>query len=814
MSESKLPIPFEPDLPEAMRRYRLSPEVLYHASHLERFGFESTADLEPLSTAIGQDRAIDAINFAVEMTHGSFNLYVMGSSGLGRHELVSEALRKHADNASRPVDWCYVFNYQNPNAPSVLQVTAGIGRSLRTDMQQLVQDLLIAIPAAFQGDDYKQRYQEVIKQIKSLETKEAEKLEEIASRDHIVLMHGPSGFTLTPEKDGKKLTSEEFDALSEEEQEQFRHSLAHLQQRVKEAMNKAPEWQHELQNSIREIDRATMSLTVNQYVKRLEKKYAKFKQILKHISELKADIIEHLEWFRKVDASGEQTLSSDEPVFNRYKVNVLVDNSQSQGAPIVVEDNPTYQNLVGRIEHIAHMGTLQTDFTLIRPGALHKANGGYLVLDAEKILTNPFAWDGLKRVLRSHEIRIESVERQLSLVSTISLDPQAIPVDLKVVLIGGRQLYYLLKEYDPEFALLFKVSADFSEEFPREKDNELLFARLVATLQHREGLREIEREGVARIIEESARRTWDSTRLSLHMGSLLELLREADFKAKKHGSIMVRRQDVQAAIDAQRHRSDQWQEKLQEEIIDGVLRIETEGRQLAQVNGLSVLSMGDYAFGVPTKITATARLGSGEVVDIEREAEQGGNIHSKGVLILSSYLAERYAKHQPLSLSASLVFEQTYSHVEGDSASAAELCALLSAIADVPIRQSLAITGSINQHGQIQAIGGVCEKIEGFFDLCAKRGLTGEQGVIIPQSNVRHLMLDKRVVDAVKAGRFHVFAVDHVDHALELLTDLPAGQTDADGVYSRDSINYQVQYRLAEWLALRQHFSSPEAKQD
>ncbi len=561
MSESKLPIPFEPDLPEAMRRYRLSPEVLYHASHLERFGFESTADLEPLSTAIGQDRAIDAINFAVEMTHGSFNLYVMGSSGLGRHELVSEALRKHADNASRPVDWCYVFNYQNPNAPSVLQVTAGIGRSLRTDMQQLVQDLLIAIPAAFQGDDYKQRYQEVIKQIKSLETKEAEKLEEIASRDHIVLMHGPSGFTLTPEKDGKKLTSEEFDALSEEEQEQFRHSLAHLQQRVKEAMNKAPEWQHELQNSIREIDRATMSLTVNQYVKRLEKKYAKFKQILKHISELKADIIEHLEWFRKVDASGEQTLSSDEPVFNRYKVNVLVDNSQSQGAPIVVEDNPTYQNLVGRIEHIAHMGTLQTDFTLIRPGALHKANGGYLVLDAEKILTNPFAWDGLKRVLRSHEIRIESVERQLSLVSTISLDPQAIPVDLKVVLIGGRQLYYLLKEYDPEFALLFKVSADFSEEFPREKDNELLFARLVATLQHREGLREIEREGVARIIEESARRTWDSTRLSLHMGSLLELLREADFKAKKHGSIMVRRQDVQAAIDAQRHRSDQWQEK-------------------------------------------------------------------------------------------------------------------------------------------------------------------------------------------------------------------------------------------------------------
>lgn len=807
-------MPVAGELSEVMRRFRLSPAELYHASDLGRFGFQSTADLEPLSTTIGQSRAMDAINFAVEMKHGSFNLYVMGSSGLGRHELVDDALREHAENASRPVDWCYVFNFQNPNVPLVLQAPPGIGRSLRADMQLLVEDLLTVIPAAFQGEDYKQRYQEIIEQIKSLENSEAEVLEEMAERDHIVLMHGPSGFTLTPEKNGKKLTSEEFDALPEEEQEKFHQSLTALKQRVKEAMEKAPEWQHELQNRIRQLDRETMSLSVSQYLKRLEEKYNQYKQILKFLSELKADIIENLDWFRKVDASGEQLLTSNEPAFNRYKVNVLVDNAESQGAPIIVEDNPTYQNLVGRVEHVAHMGTLQTDFTLIKPGALHKANGGYLVLDAEKVLTNPFAWDGLKRVLRSREIRIESVERQLSLVSTISLDPQPIPIDLKVVLIGGRRLYYLLKEYDPEFALLFKVAADFSEEFPREKDNELLFARLIATLQHREGLREIERDGVARIIEESARRTWDSTKLSLHMGSLLELLREADFQAKKQDSILVRREDVQAAIDAQRHRSNQWQEKLQEEMVDGVLRIETEGRQLAQVNGLSVLSMGDYAFGAPTKITATARLGSGEVIDIERESEQGGNIHSKGVLILSSYLAERYAKHQPLSLSASLVFEQTYSHIEGDSASAAELCALLSAIADVPIKQSLAITGSVNQHGQIQAIGGVCEKIEGFFDLCLQRGLTGDQGVIIPQSNVRHLMLKKEVVNAVKAGKFHVFAVDHVDHALELLTDLPAGRADADGVYSRDSINYQVQYRLAEWLALRQHYSSPEARQD
>ncbi len=555
-----------------------------------------------------------------------------------------------------------------------------------------------------------------------------------------------------------------------------------------------------------------MTLTVSQFLKSLEEKYREYSDVVKFLSELKADIIEYADWFRRQDTGGQQSVSADDPVFNRYKVNILVDNAETQGAPLIFEDNPTYQNLIGRVEHIAHMGMLQTDFTLIKAGALHRANGGYLILDAEKVLGNPYAWEGLKRVLYARDIRIQSLERQLSLVSTISLEPEPIPVDLKVVLIGSRRLFYLLKEYDPEFALLFKVAADFSEEMPREKDNELLYARLISTLQHREGLREIERDGVARIIEHSARRSWDNEKLSLHMGSLLDLLREADFHARKKDSLMVRRKDVQAAIDAQIHRANQWQEKLQEEIVKGTLRIETQGLQLAQVNGLTVLQMGDYAFGAPTRISATARFGNGELIDIERETEQGGQIHSKGVLILSSYLAERYAKHQPLSLSASLVFEQTYSMVEGDSASAAELCALLSALAEVPIKQSLAITGSINQHGQMQAIGGVCEKIEGFFDLCKQRGLSGEQGVIIPQSNVRHLMLKQEVVEAAVAGRFSIYAVDHVEHAMELLTGLSAGQPDAEGIFSPGSINYMVQYRLAEWFTLRQHFASPDPR--
>jgi lon-related putative ATP-dependent protease len=533
---------------------------------------------------------------------------------------------------------------------------------------------------------------------------------------------------------------------------------------------------------------------------------------MEYLTNTRKDIVENMALFRQEENDGKPH-SGDEPEFNRYRINILVDNADSQGAPIVFEDNPTYQNLIGRVEHLARMGTLVTDFTLIKQGAIHRANGGYLILDAEKILTSPFAWTALKRVLRSQEVRIESLERQLSLVSTISLEPQPVPIDLKVVLIGSRLLFYLLKEYEPEFGLLFKVAADFSEDMPREGDNEVLYSKLIASLQHREGLRAISRDGVARIIEESARRAWNGEKLSLHMGGLLDLLQEADYWAGQANSRLVRRQDVQDAIDAQTRRVDQLREQLQERVLENTIKIDTDGVQLSQVNGLTVIQLGDYAFGMPTRISATARLGSGDVVDIEREIEQGGPIHSKGVMILSSYLGERYAKHQPLSLSASLVFEQSYGFVEGDSASAAELCSLLSSIGDIPLRQSLAITGSINQHGEIQAISGVSQKIEGFFDICENRGLTGEQGVIIPHSNIKDLMLKQAVVDAARAGKFAVYAVRHVDQAMELLSGQPAGIPDADGIYPEGSINSRIQIRLAEWITLRQHYAGQELKE-
>jgi lon-related putative ATP-dependent protease len=495
-------------------------------------------------------------------------------------------------------------------------------------------------------------------------------------------------------------------------------------------------------------------------------------------------------------------------VLRRYEVNVLVDHGESEGAPVIYEDNPTFQNLVGRVEHVAQMGTLLTDFTLIKAGTLHQANGGYLILDARKVLTQPYAWDGLKRTLRSGKIRIESVGQMLSLVSTISLKPEPIPLNVKVAILGEQLLYYLLWQLDPDFRELFKVAADFAGDIDRSEDNQRLYARLIATLGRREQLRPFERTGVARVIEHSARVAGDSEKLSTQVRGLADLLREADYWAGQTGKDAVTAAEVQRAIDARVYRSDRMRERSQEAILRDTVLIDTDGAQVGQVNGLSVISLGDFWFGRPTRITAQVRLGKGKVIDIEREVELGGPIHSKGVLILSGFLGGRYAGERPLSLSASLVFEQSYAGIEGDSASSAELYALLSRISGIPIKQSLAVTGSVNQLGRVQAIGGVNAKVEGFFDVCKARGLTGDQGVLIPTSNVKHLMLRHDVVEAVESGQFHVYAVDTIDQGIEILTAQPAGEPDAAGDYPEGSVNHLVQARLSELIEKRMAFAA------
>jgi lon-related putative ATP-dependent protease len=525
-----------------------------------------------------------------------------------------------------------------------------------------------------------------------------------------------------------------------------------------------------------------------------------------YLADVERDVIDGAERFlaRSEDDPPDALLRAlhqrgGEDRFRRYRVNVMIDHAANHGAPVVYEDNPTHANLIGRIEHAAELGALITEFTLIRPGALHRANGGYLLLDAIKLLQQPFAWDAVKRALRTREIRIESLGQALGLPATVSLEPEPIPLDTKVVLLGDRVLYYLLAAHDPEFGDLFKVMADFEQDLDRSRDADIAYARLIAGLVRKHGLRAFDRGAVARVIEHASRLASDGDKLSLHLRSIVDLLHEAEHCASGAGRATTTADDVQAAIDAQLRRAGRIRERMLEAIRRKLVLIDTGGDRVGQVNGLSVIDLGGHGFGQPTRITARARVGDGKVIDIEREVELGGPIHSKGVLILSGLLGARYAPRLPLSLSATIVFEQSYGGVEGDSASLAELCALLSAIAEVPIRQSLAVTGSVNQHGELQPIGGVNEKIEGFFDVCCARGLTGEQGVVIPRSNVQHLMLRRDVVAAVADGKFHVHAATAVDEAIELLTGRAAGDRDHDGQFPVGSVNALVEARLVSF---------------
>jgi lon-related putative ATP-dependent protease len=690
-------------------------------------------------------------------------------------------------------------------------------------MKQLVEDLRSALSAAFESQEYQARRQVIIQEFKERHTQVFEELQQRAKERSMVLLSTPGGLVLAPAREGKALSLEMLQKLAEEEQEQIERDLQDLQESLQKILQQVPGWQREMRKRLNTLNREIAGIAIGGLIGELRETYADFPEVITYLDTVQADVIENASDFLDSesessdgDASTEgDDLSSegDSPSLRRYQVNVLVAHNAPGAAPVVYEDNPTYQNLVGRIEHIAQMGTLLTDFNLIKPGALHRANGGYLILDARKLLLQPYAWEGLKRALQSSQVRIESVAHMYSLISTVTLEPEPIPLNVKVALLGDRQLYYLLWQLDPDFGELFKVAADFDERLDRSTENQQLYARLIGTLVHKEKLRPFNRTAVARIIDHSARVVEDVGKLSARMGGITDLLREADYWAGQAGNSLVTAGDVQQAIDAQHRRADRVQKRLQEEILKDTLLIDTAGAQIGQVNGLAVLQLGNFAFGNPTRITAQVRLGEGKVIDIEREVELGGPIHSKGVLILTGFLGARYTDERPLSLSASLVFEQSYGGVEGDSASSAELYALLSAIARLPIKQSFAVTGSVNQHGQVQAIGGVNEKIEGFFDICQSRGLTGEQGVLIPASNVRHLMLRQDVVDAVAAGKFHVYPVETVDQGVEILTGIPAGTCDKAGNYPEGSVNFLVESRLSELAQKRQAFSAPAGKE-
>jgi lon-related putative ATP-dependent protease len=782
---------------------------LYRHCDLSFLPFSDTTELEHLNNYFGQERAIDALQFGVNIDQRGYNIFVLGSVGVGKHQMVTEFIQQHASQCPSPRDWCYVNNFATPEQPKVLELPCGMGCQLQKDMAHCIEDLLATIPSVFHSTEYKTQVNEITEEYGEKEQRSIRELADKAKQQNIALLQTPTGYTLAPLVNDKVLTSKEFQDLPEAEQQRIQDAINQLKEELKVIVRQMPIWMKQGREQFKKLHREITQQTVDQIFSELEKKYAELPEVMTFLQEVKQDVIENVDEFRSEEESYlPENLKGQEQTFPMYTVNVLVDNTESEGAPVVYEDNPSLANLLGRVEHEAQFGTLTTNFTLIKAGALHKANHGYLILDATKLLTKPFAWEALKRALQSEKISIESVDQMLSLASTKSLEPEPVPLDFKVILLGDRIIYYLLQAYDPDFNLLFKVPADLTEDIQLTEDNVTCYARLIAALQGNNHLRPLNQTAVARIIEQSSRLIDDAEKLSLHLIELTDLLFQSDYFAGQDKADIISSDHVQRALDASEQRQNQFKEQLQESIVRDIHLIDTDGEKTAQINGLSVYQLGDYRFGQPTKITASARLGNGKVLDIEREAKLGGKLHSKAIMILSAFLANRYARNQPLPLSASLVFEQSYGGVEGDSASIAELSALISAIAGLPISQSLAVTGSINQLGDVQPIGGINQKIEGFFDICQARGLTGRQGVIMPRANVQHLMLGKRVTEAVEAGNFTIYAIDHIDQALSLLMKLPVGKADQQGVYPADSINGRVAAQIARWIKLNKQYAS------
>lgn len=791
----------------------LPPSLLFRPTDPSRFSFSSTKDLPELREPPGQRRAMDALRFGAGIRHGGFNIFALGPPGLGKQYSIRTVLEQRAATEPPGDDWCYVHNFENVHKPRCLRLPPGRAVALKRDLGTFIDAVSTRLPAAFQSDEYRRKVKDLEKQHEGKREEALSKARDRVEKLGLALVRSPAGVALIPVKDGKLLEPDTFETLSDDDKKRFHDALEKAKGEMESFAEKLPALEHEHQQRVRELNRGLASVTVSRLASELRDAYEGLPDVLTHLKAVEHDVVENADAF--IDGEREESrlpamlrrASGDPRDLERYQVNVLVSREAGKGAPVVVEERPGVGHLVGRIEHRQLFGALTTDFTLIKKGALHEANGGYLLLDALKVLQYPYAWDELKRALRGESVHIESIADVLGLASTSTLEPEPIPLDVKVVLMGDRRLYYLLSALDPDFPELFKVASDFADELPRTPETDLEYARLLAQIARNNQLKALDATAVARVVEYASRFAGDAEKVTTHTRAVADVLREADYWATHDSHDLIGAGDVEKALQAQERRVDRLREQVQEQIRRGTLLVATKGTSIGQVNGLAVVRAGELDFGYPVRITARTRLGKGEVVDIERESTLGGPIHSKGVLIISGLLGSRYTRDKPFSLSASVVFEQSYGPVEGDSASAAELFALLSSLADVPLKQSLAVTGSVDQHGRVQPIGGVNEKIEGFFDVCQQAGLTGEQGVIVPAANVKHLMLKRDVVQAVKDGRFRVWAVETIDEGLSLLTGLDAGKRGADGTFPPQSLNGKVAARLHELAEKARAFS-------
>ena len=799
----------------AAKAQPLEASELRHVVNPATLGFKTTDELHPITGLIGQERALKAIQFGANIKSHDFNMFVLGPPASGKSTAVKSHLGPKAAEAPTPPDWAYVYNFENPNQPKALQLPPGRARTLAKGMVASIDELRNVLPALFEGEDYQVRRRAIDEQFRSGHEEALEALNKKAQSQNIAILRTPTGFTMAPMHEGKVVKPEVFNALPEGMRRDIESKVEVLQRELSTILERLPKTDKQRRARMKDLNEEVAKAAIIEAMDDLVAAFTDVPAVVDYLETVGADLVRNVGVFlttgEEENAIVKQPIDTVHDVrFRRYMVNVMVshgDGASSAGAPVVEEQNPTYGNLVGRVEHIAQMGTLVTDFLLIKPGALHRANGGYLLLDARRLLLSPFAWEALKRAIKAREIRVEQPAETVGLISTQSLDPEAIPLDVKVILFGDRELYYLLAAHDPDFTGFFKVQADFDDTIARSSENDNAYARLIASIVKEHGLKPVDASGVARIIDEGARLADDREKLSIEIGRISDLVREADYWSGQAKRKVTTRQDVTRAIEEHIQRADRLRDRSQETINRGVILVDTDGAEVGQVNGLSVLQLGSFSFGRPTRITARVRLGSGRVTDIEREAKLGGPLHSKGVMILWGFLAGRYALDVPLALGATLVFEQSYGGVDGDSASSAELYALLSALSDIPIKQSLAVTGSVNQRGEVQAIGGVNEKIEGFFDICRARGLNEEQGVLIPRSNVQHLMLREDVVEAVRNGQFAVYPVGSIDEGIEILTGVKAGERGAEGRFPVGTINRLVEDKLKSFAERGRNFA-------
>jgi lon-related putative ATP-dependent protease len=774
--------------------------------------FDRSDELEKPEARLGQTRATDAIRFGIQMSHDGYNVFVLGPTGTHRHRLVQDLVREQALQQGPSHDWAYVNNFSDPERPRALRFHAGQGALFREDMQKLIDEMRLAIPAAFEGDDYRNQLRALEERAEEEVAEQWRSLKQLAERHNVTVLQTPTGYVLAPVVDEKVLDDKEFAKLPADKQAEIEASIQQLTEELQARIEKMPKLRKKHRERVKALNREVTETAVSSLLADLKHKYAAMPQVIAYLDDVEHDIIENAQDFRQPERAAIPILATDNAeALRRYEVNLVVDNGGEARAPLVYEPNPNYPNIIGRVEHRAEMGALVTDFRMIRAGALLQANGGYLVLDIHRLLSRPFVWEALKQSLLAKKVRIESPGEAYGFVSTATLKPQPIPLDVKVVLIGERWIYYLLSLYDREFNGLFKVAADFDHDIGRDAPAVENYARLIAARIAESELLPFDRAAVQRVIEQRARRAGDGERLSMDMRSLDDLLMQSDYWARQRSSSVVGLADVIKATELHRHRFDRLQTKIIDAIKRDTLLIDTDGSCVGQVNGLSIIDLGEFRYGHPVRITATTHIGTGDVVDIEREVELGGAIHSKGMMILSAALSSRYAPEIPLSLHGSVVFEQSYGGVEGDSASVAELCALLSALSGCPLKQNIAITGSINQLGRVQAVGGINEKVEGFFDVCRERGLDGSHAVIIPRDNVKHLMLRDDVIAAVREGLFRVFAVRHADEALSLLTGMEAGSRGADGRFPEATVNAKVERQLIRYAELRKSFAEQGA---